>query len=513
MYGSLKLKSLIFTLIVLLATACGQQKEEEYAKVIPSDASNLISIDVGSLIEKAGLNGADGDKIKSEIIENISGNLSESTIKLLSEIVDNTSVSGVDLLLPIYSYLTIDGDTSDEFYLTIVAKMGDEVKFNSMINQLAEEEILAPVIVGDVCSYSLSADKEDIIAFNEHAIILVSTLDSVDKLGMVTDMFNLGDEQNIYANSDFQRMIAYDGDVKFMGGLDDLPEDITLQIRAQLVGSQVDVTKYRVAGAIAFDDGEFSLVCENYSNDPEYQAYIDKVASKTEPMKGDIVSSLPASSLAVIASYFDGEFAVEEFKINQLLSAKNARDTIFVKLIEDFVSSFKGDVVVSPVSFNSMTDFSVRILADVKSGSGEALEALLNHQQIKPLIKSDGDDSYYISTPFITVYIGIKDDVFYVLNNRSDIDNIGKKVSNSIVTQYPNVKGVVNYSVVNVSEVLRVLELFDLMSVVPGEMIGVCREISFVESTVTKDSKFTFKIVLSDKNVNPLKLVTEVIFN
>ena len=69
--------SVLAVLIVFLA-ACS--KQSEYTNVIPSDASAVATIDLKSLIDKAGLNDKENEAAKQKVLDALKSGMNAATI-------------------------------------------------------------------------------------------------------------------------------------------------------------------------------------------------------------------------------------------------------------------------------------------------------------------------------------------------------------------------------------------------------------------------------------------------
>lgn len=500
---------LLYAAILFFAASCSSISKDSYVSLIPKDVAQIISVDAKSLSQKAELGNSENDKYRDELIKRVSSGASEPTAKLVSDIVKDPYVSGIDFNAPLYIFVS-GGELNTP---ALVAKMGDKVKFETLIDQLVSEETIKERVTGEEYSYGESTDGDAAIFYNDESILICSNYVKSDDNGAIKigeKLFAESKTSSIYDNSGFEKMVALSGDVKFLTSLSSLPKDVKSQLEMNMNINGIDVSSMvnlMVAGSARFDKGEVNLDVITLSEDAKTQALLDEGLALMKKMNGDLLKMCPSNALAVIALRIDGETIckkIEESPDFAKLSESNKAD---YQAIANFIKSIDGDFLLSPVEFNNISDFTLIAYAQMNSSAAAALEALYNDPKInsKKMFAKKGDNKYAFETPFVNIYFGIEDGLFYI-TNKSDL-KVGEKASPSIADSFKSASGKAAFFAVNGKEVLELCEQMRLTRSIPRELRVPITEIKTLESSIDTDGVFNLKICLNNSEANSLKVV------
>ncbi len=499
------LKIVATLLLGIMLYSCGSSQQDDYVKIIPGDVSLLISADLASIYDKAGLDEAANDKYKEMLLEEASSELSESTMTLIKEVLSDASATGLDLDAPVYFFM----DDPDETSFSMVAKMSDKEVFTTAIEQISTAEgVEAKIVENELFSFYSLEDDDAVIAFNENTLLFTTSSfgsESTMAIDNATRLFHLGKEYSITSSEAFDDMASKDGDIKLITKLSIIPDEYTSMLNTTAI-KDIDLSKISYITSISFDDGEINFDISYYSEDPQASALIEKNMKVFDAMSGKVLKKIPAASLAVIACNIPGGAVWEEIENNEDLKRElDDTDEEILKIVKEFVLSLDGDFVLAPVSFNSYTDFSLLMYAEVNSKGAAALEAIYNNKDINSggMIEKSGDNQYTIDAMVLKIYMGIKDGMFY-LTNRYD-ESICKDVDPSASSRYADASGKTTFMAIDCAQVLKVCNSMRLLRRTPSELVELLEQLETIQASAQKDGSTNLKITLTSDDVNSLK--------
>lgn len=489
------LKVLLLLFIVLQVVACSKAGKESYTRIIPKDAVNIISIDVESLYEKSALN-----RSENNIIANIElMGMPMSASGLVKSIVKDLSASGVDFDSPIYFYSMDKSFRIPGF----VAKMGNRSKFMDLLAVGATTGVLKPVVHESSYSYAESSDGEDMVVFTDEliTIILKSTGDTKK---LIETTLDLPEAESINSMDGFEKMLDFNGDIKAIVAVASLPNNIKMGMSAQ-VGYDID--SMNIIGSVSFDDGQANIYLSYFSSDATIQKLMDEGLSIAKKMDGDLLKRVPAEALFAMAAYINGPKSWEIIQKNPEAIETLSSEKELLEILEPVLKSLEGDIVISPVSFSSISDFELVAYAQVNSSASSTLEALCSSQDLASSgVVKKGSDEYALETPFVNIYFGIEDGVFY-LTNRSGV-KVGDRLSSSLSSRYSDSKDDCAFVVLNVQDALALVKKLGMSKTIPRDL--PLDQLESIQYNLSADGVVNnLKVVLTDKDVNSLRFFVD----
>ena len=109
----------LMAVVVALVSACSQKKQE-YTDVIPANAHTVVSINLKSLADKAGLNDKENKEVQEKLTNALKSGMNAATFQQVEMIMKDPKKSGIDVSEPLYIF------TTETFPTTIVAKVSSE---------------------------------------------------------------------------------------------------------------------------------------------------------------------------------------------------------------------------------------------------------------------------------------------------------------------------------------------------------------------------------------------------
>ena len=122
----------VLAMLIVLISACSSKKPE-YTNVIPSDASQVIAVNLKSLADKAGTKDKETKEALQKLTDALKSDMNAATFQQLEAVLKDPAKSGVDVNAPIYVF------NAPSFpYTTMVAKVQSE---DDLLKQTGENSI------------------------------------------------------------------------------------------------------------------------------------------------------------------------------------------------------------------------------------------------------------------------------------------------------------------------------------------------------------------------------------
>lgn len=498
----------VLALLVLLMTSCS--KETEYTNAIPADVSAAMSVNLNTLIEKAGLNGKDNEAMKQKLTDALKSEINAATFQQLEKIIKNPSESGIDVDAPVYLF------TSTSLpYPAVLAKVGNVNKLRSSLEAMEKEQLSQPV-TDETGFQTARLTNGNLLAFNETTALIISVRRTSQMDAAKTTIGNLLKQtakESGTQTSGFRKMLKTKGDITFFASMDAIPTSYARQITAGLP-SQIELKDLMTVGGLSFEKGKIAMQFENYSENEEINALIKKQEKAITTLNTSLLPYFPESTLAFLNIGANGE----EF-YNLLQDNREFRNNISVSEageVKKLLSSFNGDISVGliNVTMNSLPTF----VAYAEAKNKDVLKALYdNKSQLKlkrgtDLIKL-GENEYVYKSKEMNVFFGIRDKKMYATNDELLYKNIGKPLDKSIKdTPYVNdMKGKSMFFVINMDAIVE-LPVVKMLAAMGGEEVQtyfkLASQVSYFEISGNGPTG-QIDLILKDKDVNALKQIVD----
>lgn len=95
----------LMAVVVALVSACSEKKFE-YTNVIPANASTVVSINMKSLVDKAGLNDKENKEAQQKLTDAMKSGMNAATFQQVEMIMKDPKKSGIDVSAPLYVFNT-----------------------------------------------------------------------------------------------------------------------------------------------------------------------------------------------------------------------------------------------------------------------------------------------------------------------------------------------------------------------------------------------------------------------
>ena len=91
----------LMAVVVALISACSEKKFE-YTNVIPANASTVVSINMKSLVDKAGLNDKENKEAQQKLTDAMKSGMNAATIPQIEMIKETTKKNGIRSKAPLF---------------------------------------------------------------------------------------------------------------------------------------------------------------------------------------------------------------------------------------------------------------------------------------------------------------------------------------------------------------------------------------------------------------------------
>lgn len=498
--------SVLAVLIVFLA-ACS--KQSEYTNAIPADASVVISMNLKSLIGKAGLDSKENEAAKQKLLDALKGGMNAAAYQQLEKIIKTPSASGLDPEAPIYIF------TSPQFLNSaFVTKVSNEDDLNASLDMMVKEQICQPITEAD--GFNFTTVSGNLFAFNSSTAILIpvqGTTQIEEAKNAANSLMKQTADNSIAKSEAFRKILKQSNDINLFVSMAAIPAPFNQQIRLGLP-AEVKPEDITVLGGLNFEKGRIALTTESYTENDAVKAILKKQMEAVGKANNSFVKYFPASTLAFFNIGVKGEELYnlmsenEEFR-NTVSIAKAAE-------VKELFSSFNGDISAGliNVTMNSVPTF----LAYAEVKNSNALEALYKNKQALGLkngqdILELSKDEYVFKTRGMNIFFGVKDKQMYATNDELLYKEIGKAAEKSIkeAPYASDMKGKSVFMALNAEAMLE-LPVVKMLVGFGGEefktYFSLASKVSYL-SISSEGEMSEIDLCLKDKDVNALKQIVD----
>lgn len=487
--------------VVMFLVSCTQKAE--YANVIPSDASVVVSLDLNAIVEKSGVTG--NEEAKSKLAEALKSGLNAEALEYAEKIMKDPSESGISVKDKVYFFTLGEGDRQG-----LVARVTDLDKVKETFKLLQNEGLCGETVETGKNGYWLALISEkDYCCFNENTFFLLigkNEMDADNTHAELERMIALTPEQSITAGKAFKAMTEKKGDITALVTMDIVPGYYAAMMKESLPEG-VTLKNFNVIASLNFEKGKLVVNVENYSDSEAVKKLNAQYAEITAKMGSDFLDYFPASSLMYMGVNLNGEkltkLLAENEGYQQALKNMQSGGIDFNKIL----ASIDGDVVygISNISMQGMPTLAVY----AKVSNDEIVKEI--NTTTRGMAKAKGENSYELNMGMgMTMYYGIKEGVFYFTMGENAFENIGKKVDNPMSeAKWASVaKNSYAFGVVNIKDALSI-PVVNMMMGGAGKEAAMTRmvlsKLDYIQYAVINTQELQMDIVMTDQSENALK--------
>lgn len=268
-------------------------------------------------------------------------------------------------------------------------------------------------------------------------------------------------------------------------------------------------------GSLSFEKGKIEMQIENYTENPETKALLDKLSKSTCPVENSFLKYFPKSTIALFSMGVKGEELY-----NMLQESEQFRNEFSITKaaeVKALFSNFQKDITVGLINVTMTNTPSVLAYANVKNGA--PLKDLyekkgeLGLKRGEDIVKLN-EDEYVYKSRRQNLFFGVRDKQMYATNDELLYKNVCKSVDPSAKeSDYVSaLKGKRAVAVINAEEIMELPLTKMMLEYTRNEYslyIALAQSVSYLEMSNDGD-KTTFVLNLKDKNVNALKQLTNL---
>lgn len=214
----------VLVMLLCLSSCSETAKKTEYTHSIPSNVTEMASLDVKSIVSKAGLNDAASKATLQELLGALFENKNAALKEEAETLLQDPAESGIDWSAPVYLF------KAPTLHSTAIAlKIADLKKFEAMLELFAQEQLCTvPVKVQGYHSVEIK-DAGVLLAYNDGTLLGVygGSSEQLQKLQpAITALMQQPADKSIHANKHFTSMLQQKGDIRLLATPDALPMDV-----------------------------------------------------------------------------------------------------------------------------------------------------------------------------------------------------------------------------------------------------------------------------------------------
>ena len=492
----------VLAMLIVLISACSSKKPE-YTNVIPSDASQVIAVNLKSLADKAGTKDKETKEALQKLTDALKSDMNAATFQQLEAVLKDPAKSGVDVNAPIYVF------NAPSFpYTTMVAKVQSEDDLLKLLEVTEKEQIISHVAEADGYSFA-QINKRALLAFTPTTLMVVnytgtSQLEKV-KEGIPALLKQTG-ENSINSNTAFKKMQKQDGDINMLISPSSLLSAYANPLNYG-ISHNIDLKDLKMLGSLSFEKGKIELKVESYTENTELKALFEKQIKSTCPIENTFLKYFPKSTLALFSIGINGEEFYNVLQENEQF--RNDFSITKAAEVKDLFSAFHNDLTIGLINVTMNSNPSFLAYASVKNDA--PLKAL--YEKKSELGLKRGEDVY--KSRAINIFFGIRDKQMYATNDELLYKNACKTADPSAKeTDFASsLKGKRTAFVINAEAVLD-LPVVKMLAGFGGQeystYYSLLGNISYLEAVGNED-KATVTLQLKNKNVNALKQIVDFI--
>ncbi|MCD8091398.1 MAG: DUF4836 family protein [Bacteroides sp.] len=499
----------VLAVLIVFVSACSSKKAE-YTNVIPSDASQVVTLNLKSIADKAGMKDKENKEALQKLTDAMKSGMNAATFQQVEAVLKDPSSSGVDVEAPMYIF------SAPAFpYVTLVAKVVNEDNLLKLLEVMEKEQLSTHVAEADGYSFT-KLTGQALLAFTPTTLMIVNYKGNTQlekaKAG-ITTLLKQSAENSITSQAGFKKMQKMGGDISMIVSPTSMLGTYANQMNYG-ISKDIDLKDLTVVGSLSFEKGKIEMKVENYTENAELKALLEKQMKATRPIENTFLKYFPQSTLALFSIGVNGE----EF-YNALQENEQFRDNFSIAKaaeVKDLFSTFQNDLTFGLINVTMNNNPSFLAYASVQNS--DPLKVIyekkgeLGLKRGEDIVKLN-ENEYVYKSRSINIFFGIRDKQMYATNDELLFKSVGKAADPSVkdANYASGMKGKRMAFVINAEAVLGlpvVKMLVEFGGHQAATYYSLLDNISYLEVTGDSD-KSVITLQLKDKNVNALKQIVD----
>lgn len=432
------MKRQITSSFLLLISFCfvfiGCSKNDSYKNSIPQNAQIVLSVNLKSLFDKAGLKEFQETNFYQELINSLPPDFENKDF--FEKIMKDPEISGIDFEKDAFLFRIDDKDIT-----CFLLKLKSYSKFQDFFKEISKDKKVTIEETDDY--YYFQASKENILAWDNEKLIFINTDKRKyrDSLQIYLSKYMKSDQNNsIFSDNDFSEFYKNKKDINLWISLDfNQTKDNYDQSKFDSLLSSDIMKGSKFYLNLEFTNSEIivtgkTVVSENLSKKFDFSSAMKDGLSdnimKTAPLKslGIISFAVNLSKYIEIIGQLIGTNILDS-PLNETMKVSNLTDLFsgeFVLCLNDFSKK------ITSVNYTFFNDFGTENFYDTSYVPVFSLFALMKDTtQLSKIISSlkipfEYKDNYYILNidENDRVYFGFKNNVMVLTFNKEYLDKL-----------------------------------------------------------------------------------------
>lgn len=407
---------IVLAVAMLLASCSG---EKQYVNVLPEEPGAVVSIDLKQLVQKSDLSAEDTKTVVDEVKNALSGELDAQGAALMDKVLANPDESGLDFRSKIYLFADSKLEKGG-----LLACVGDKDKLGALTDLLGKQP------AEDKGAYRQAVMEEGVLAYSEKSCLLLFSDkgDKADLQGWASELMGQETKGAFSKSKAFESMEKIKGDISVYASMNLLP-DVYKVIGKASMPMAVDWKDINVVAGMRFEKGRMVLDTETLMTEELKKEYEKINSIYSDETSDKFLELFPQSAFMWMSMGVKGEKLYEVLEKEPSLDAQlQSVQTVFD--LKSLLGAVEGETVMCVSSLNPV---SFALLAEVKNAdfmqSFESLKPMLDMTGGQMKLVEDGENAYELQMAdgrmlgmpagsAASVYLGVKDNVFYLTNDR-----------------------------------------------------------------------------------------------
>lgn len=504
---NLQTGALLFCLSLLTTFNSCSLQQQDYVNTIPGNATEVLSVNLQSLAQKAGLPENENQSTLNKLTEVLKTGLSMELQQQIENIVKNPNKLGIDYTAPVYYFHAQESGMQG-----IIAKINDSDRLKNFLKATQTDELFDDV--QQIGNYNCTYNDRFFIAFNETTLLVFPTFSSMNIGQMHNDakkLFSQTEENSITHQKSFIKLQSMQGDIKGMGGANNLTRIYSYFSTTEL-SNNIHLEDLKFIGSLNFENGKINMKYQYYTENEILKALLDEQVQSMHPFEGKYLPYFPQSTLMLLTMGIDGE------KIYKSLQAEEGNGKILnseqMVILQSLLNTLHKDISIGFTGMSANGTPSFVAYVETKNNTIlQSLYELLSTQQMKINRLDNGDYQLQIASQMI--YFGIRGTDLFVTNDSSQYNRIAQNAEPSILESdfAHEWEGKHMFFVINTKAIFDL----PLVKMATGFLsperrvyINIAEQVDYIG--IDADSDFgQIYIVLRNKNTNALKQMIDII--
>ena len=511
--------TLLVVVMALVITSCKSKSEANYNSYISANNELYLSINSEQLVTKSSFNNYLRSSEKSMIDGTLLAILRKEVFDIVQPITDDPYKMGIDFSKKTHITIPSLADfDNNQFNVSIYSAVKSKKKLDAFISSLLElDNSIETSSINDFTIVPIDKYSPVYLLYNEAACIITTVAeDNLKNLIAPAQPITEAKElvEAINDNSDLSTIMNFELLLKN----ERFKNDPIISIMMKNT-SYADLIKDSFQQlSLNFNKGDISINQKmlNYNKEAfnKFDVTLKNKQNHTPLIKKDpILYSSMGMDGAKLSNLVNDFWAV--------LPGYAERDNVFKDITSKILASIHGDLtfVFSDLEINFFTPkIDASLLVDAKDKTlFTTIEELLTSQNTGLRLNKENDNLLLIGDQTFSMYIGYTDEFTYFTTDKAYAENPTAKIDENISLSryYEQSKKEENYFVLDLDKLLKIPFIQMSMSTVPElkqeSIKQLIDELDYIEGYTKKDRNNEFKIVLKDKNINSLELITKTL--